>query len=204
MSPPAAPSPAPPPAVRPSAPDVVTLPYEDHQQGIARRLQALATGGAERLRPDEVGYYMDVQQARLQQVGRDLVSVKRDGTRLIITLVGGPSFEVGRDRLTADASVSLTVLAGILAEYRLTLVSVHGHTDASGAATSNQQLSEQRSLAVARWLLARGVSLDRLVAVGHGQADPVASNDTPEGRDRNRRVELHLDPIVGPPTDSRR
>jgi outer membrane protein OmpA-like peptidoglycan-associated protein len=180
----------------PAAPRVAVAARQDYQQAIQRRLQERAASGATRLGRDEVGYYMDVQQARLQQVGQNRVSVQRQAYQLVVTLMDGPCFEVGSSRLTPDAADTLTALAAILADYRMTLVSVHGHTDASGDEAFNQPLSEQRALAVAEFLLDRGVSRERLVAIGHGQSRPVASNDTSEGRARNRRIELQLDPIV--------
>jgi len=187
-SPETTPTPPPPPAVAVAAADGF---------GETRRqlLLELAADPARRLEPSEVGYYMDVQQARLQQLAETRLRVERDESRLVVTLVGGPAFESGSSRLTPDTDATLRMLAATLTEYAKTLVSVHGHTDASGDEAANLQLSTRRAMEVAQALIARGVTADRLLVVGHGQSVPIASNDTVEGRERNRRVELHVDPI---------
>ena len=169
------------------------LPATEFEQAIHARLQSAADGRAERVTAETAGYYTDVQQASLQQL-RGL-RVARFASCLIVTLTHTPAFEVGRSVLTSAAEAVLKELAQILREYEATLVSIHGHTDDSGSAAVNQQLSERRALAVAQFLLTQGVRAHRLVAVGHGQSQPVAPNDSPEGRERNRRIELHLDPV---------
>jgi len=184
------------PAGRPSARPAVTVVAHQHlQQEIRRRLQVLARSGPGMLASGEVGYYLDVQQARLQQVVGTRVSIERQDSRIVLRLAGA-SFEVASSRLASDAEATLGLLAKPLIDYRLTLVSVHGHADASGDEDANLELSERRALAVAEFLLDRGVSPERLLAVGHGQSLPLAPNSSPEGRDRNRRIELHLDPIA--------
>jgi outer membrane protein OmpA-like peptidoglycan-associated protein len=78
----------------------------------------------------------------------------------------------------------------------VTIVEVAGHTDSTGAASYNQRLSEQRAQTVARYLIGRDVNEDRMLVVGYGQDAPIASNDTHEGRQQNRRVELTLVPLT--------
>jgi outer membrane protein OmpA-like peptidoglycan-associated protein len=177
---------------------VTVLASEGHADAIARRAVELgAAAPASRVAAADVGYYMDVQQARLQQLGTDRVRVVRKGARLVLTLLTGSGFESGSFRLTRDAEATLASLAATLREFDKTLVSVHGHTDASGGAAANIALSERRALAVARFLVENGVDRRRLVAVGRGQSDPVASNDTEEGRQQNRRIEVQIDAIGG-------
>lgn len=72
-------------------------------------------------------------------------------------------------------------------------IKVHGHTDATGRNTLNQQLSKQRALAVAEYLTKQGVSPKHVRAIGHGSSQPIASNQTSEGRARNRRIELTVE-----------
>ena len=67
---------------------------------------------------------------------------------------------------------------------------IEGHTDDVGQAAANQSLSEKRAAAVKAWLVTQGVEAKRLEAKGFGQTKPVTGNDTPEGRQNNRRVEL--------------
>jgi outer membrane protein OmpA-like peptidoglycan-associated protein len=98
--------------------------------------------------------------------------------------------------VSSETEVALQSLAVVLTEYDATLVSVHGHTDDSGSGGVNQELSEQRAVAVARFLLGQGLSADRLIAVGHGSSKPMAANDSAAGREQNRRIELQIDPIV--------
>ena len=193
--PPAAASPAPTPPAVPVRPDVMVVAPDGHAEAIARRVLELAAGASGRLAAGEVGYYMDVQQARLQQLGRDRVRVVREGTRLVVTLVAGSSFEHGGFRVTKDAEATLASLSETLREFDRTLVSVHGHTDASGSEAANLTLSERRALAVARFLVDHGVDRRRLIVVGRGQLNPVAPNETKEGRELNRRVEVHIDPL---------
>jgi len=150
------------------------------------------------LRPEQTGYYMDVQMATLRKrfVGVD-VTLAREGDQLRLVLPGSLTFTSGSADLTDNAEAMLGEVAKVLAEYDKTLVVVEGHSDALGAAGFNQTLSEQRALSVARSLLGRGVAARRLVAIGYGPDYPVASNETEEGRARNRRVELLVRPVTG-------
>ena len=200
--PPVAASPAPTAPPAPAPPDVTVVGPEGHAEAIQRRVLELAAGATGRLAADEVGYYMDVQQARLQQLGKDRVRVVRTGTRLVLTLVTGSAYDSGSARLTKEAEATLAALAATLREFNKTLVSVHGHSDASGGEAANVMLSERRALAVARFLAESGVDRRRLLVVGRGQSDPVASNETEEGRERNRRIEVHIDPIQRPRTSA--
>ena len=190
-----APSPAPATPPAPAPPDVTVVGPEGHAEAIQRRVLELAAGATSRLAADEVGYYMDVQQARLQQLGTDRVRVVRTGTRLVLTLLAGSAYDSGSSRLTKEAEATLAALAATLREFNKTLVSVHGHSDASGGEAANVMLSERRALAVARFLAESGVDRRRLVVIRRGHLDPVASNETEEGRERNRRVEVQIDPI---------
>ncbi len=149
-----------------------------------------------RVSRDEVGYYMDVQEARLRQLSGADLRVTRRELSLLIEFPGPMSFEVGSARLSARAMTVLANVAKVLGDYRFSVISIHGHTDDSGDAAQNQSLSEQRALAVSRQLIADGVAADRILVVGHGATSPVAPNTTPEGRVQNRRLELQVDPLV--------
>jgi outer membrane protein OmpA-like peptidoglycan-associated protein len=83
-------------------------------------------------------------------------------------------------------------VADVLSNYRKTAVVVQGHTDSTGPAAHNQDLSEQRAEAVAGALVARGVEPRRLMATGYGETLPVASNSSDRGRRLNRRVAILL------------
>ena len=124
------------------------------------------------------------------------LGIERTDQRVRLNLPGRWGFAVGSADLSTDAREALGRVASVLAEYRASLITVHGHTDSSGDAAFNRELSERRALAVARLLVDAGVAADRILVVGHGSERPVASNASEEGRDRNRRVELQVDPIA--------
>ncbi len=82
---------------------------------------------------------------------------------------------------------------------RVTKVRIEGHTDNDGEDAHNVKLSGERALAVKQWLVAAGVSADRLLAVGFGEARPIADNATAEGKAQNRRTEFHKAELDGKP-----
>jgi outer membrane protein OmpA-like peptidoglycan-associated protein len=86
----------------------------------------------------------------------------------------------------------LAKVSGIVLAYPSLRLSVEGHTDSVGTDDYNQQLSEKRAEAVRQYLVQQGISGDTIVATGFGKTAPIASNETPEGRQQNRRVELVL------------
>lgn len=106
----------------------------------------------------------------------------------------GVVFESGSDRLTESSREILngvvSTLKGRLQKASRLQIEVAGHTDSSGNETRNVELSQARAQAVLNYLVGRGVERERLSAVGYGASQPVASNDTAEGRAQNRRVEL--------------
>ena len=103
----------------------------------------------------------------------------------------GIYFDTGSDRVRPESAPTLKEIAGMLTEHSDLKLTIEGHTDNVGNAASNQTLSEKRAAAV-RQLLIDQYSVDgaRLTAKGIGATKPVGSNDTPEGRQNNRRVEL--------------
>lgn len=178
-------------------PAIAMLTPDSYDTARALRLRALteATGG---LGVGDVGYYRDVLDARLRQrLGGRAIAIDR-GHRgdIVLRIPGNSLFESNQPQLNPDALGLLTVIAQVLDEYRLTLITVHGHTDDDGEATLNLRNSEQRAMAVAHALVNAGVAPTRLLVVGHGESEPVADNATPEGRERNRRVELQVEPIM--------
>ena len=102
----------------------------------------------------------------------------------------GILFESGSARLTPSSRTDLSRLLAALEDNAALRVRVEGHTDAAGGADANRQLSQRRAEAVVDWLVGRGIAPSRLEAVGVGEDRPVASNDTPAGREQNRRVEI--------------
>jgi outer membrane receptor protein involved in Fe transport/outer membrane protein OmpA-like peptidoglycan-associated protein len=102
----------------------------------------------------------------------------------------GVHFEFDQATLTAEAMAILDKAAGLLATQEKVVVEVAGHTDSVGSEEYNQKLSERRAIAVKDYLQSKGINATRMTAMGYGEAQPVASNDTDAGRAQNRRVEL--------------
>jgi outer membrane protein OmpA-like peptidoglycan-associated protein len=107
-----------------------------------------------------------------------------------IRLPGSILFDFNSDEIRADAGGTLSELVGVLAAYADRPVRIEGHTDSIASEEYNQRLSEKRAAAVRGWLEANGIAQGRLTTVGHGEFRPVAANDTADGRQRNRRVEV--------------
>lgn len=104
----------------------------------------------------------------------------------------GVNFEVNSSRLTASAKVILNQVADSLAAAPAMKVEIGGHTDAQGSDSFNTKLSERRAQAVKDYLIARGITPSRLQSKGYGEAQPVETNETAEGRELNRRVEMKV------------
>jgi OOP family OmpA-OmpF porin len=102
----------------------------------------------------------------------------------------GVNFDNDKATLRPEASATLDRMAAELKEWGDVKVEVAGHTDARASARYNQQLSERRANTVRDYLIGKGIAADRLSAKGYGESQPVADNDTEEGRAKNRRVEL--------------
>jgi len=143
-----------------------------------------------------VGYYMDVQEAKLrQQLSGTGVSVTRNGDNLILNMPGNVTFSTGSANINAGFYAVLDSIAIILKEYEKTNVEIVGHTDSVGDDASNQLLSERRANSVASYFRSQAVDSFRLRAVGYGERYPVANNTTKTGRAQNRRVEITLTPF---------
>lgn len=143
-----------------------------------------AIGGA-------VGHKMDKQQKELQQIPN--VEVTRPAENEInVQLTNDVLFDFGSAALRPESQAPLRDLAANFAKYPDEAIDVEGHTDNIGSATYNQTLSENRANSVKSFLIDNGVPAARVTAVGFGETRPKASNDTPEGRQVNRRVEIHI------------
>jgi outer membrane protein OmpA-like peptidoglycan-associated protein len=99
-------------------------------------------------------------------------------------------FRTGSASLDPSSAPLLSSLAQIIDRCPDLRIEIGGHTDSDGSDVANLQLSERRAAAVRDWLLANGVSADRLTGVGYGEARPVVANDTADGKRRNRRIEF--------------
>ncbi len=158
---------------------------------------ALIGGGVGAVAGGGAGYYMDVQEAKLRQKLQGTgVHVVRSGNDIRLVMPGDVTFETNSASLDPKFFTVLDSVATVLQEYKSTLVTVAGYTDSTGSTDYNQTLSEKRATTVALYLNSRGVVKERLAAIGHGESQPVAGNDTADGRAMNRRVEITLDPIT--------
>lgn len=112
-----------------------------------------------------------------------------------VNIPGNVVFETGKDTLQAGAG-SETVLEQVVTfmkdNPKVTKLRVEGHTDNVGQAADNLDLSGRRALTVKRWLVDKGVDQARLISVGCGQDQPIASNATEEGKAQNRRVQYQI------------
>ncbi len=162
-----------------------------------RKERALKGAGIGAIAGGGVGYYMDVQEAKLrQQLENTGVSVTRDGENIILNMPSNITFEVNKSDVKPSFAEVLYSVSLVLKEYKSTMIEVAGHTDSTGSDSYNQMLSQQRAQAVSSVLIRDGVEAVRIDTVGYGESRPVASNSTPSGRQLNRRVELTLLPYV--------
>jgi len=132
----------------------------------------------------------DLRARLLQQLNTVLAT--RDSARGLIANMSDVLFKSGSSELLAGARERLAKVSGIVLAYPSLKLSVEGHTDSIGSDDYNQQLSEKRAASVREYLVQQGIASDSIVATGFGKTSPVATNDTPEGRQQNRRVELVL------------
>jgi outer membrane protein OmpA-like peptidoglycan-associated protein len=161
------------------------------------RKKLLAGAGIGALVGGGVGYYMDRQEDKLrQQLQSTGVSVTRNGDNIILNMPGNITFATDSSNISANFYKVLDSVALVIKEFEKTYVDVVGYTDSTGAEAYNQQLSEARASSVARYLESQGVLAARIVSSGMGESNPIASNDTAEGRSLNRRVEIILTPIT--------
>jgi len=138
-----------------------------------------------------IGHYMDKQA---EEIERDIegAKVERIGEGIKITFSSGIMFDVDKAALRQAAKDNLAKLAKILIKYPDTDILIEGHTDSTGSEEHNLELSRVRAQAVANYLAGLGVDATRFTIMGYGETQPVASNDTPEGRQANRRVEIAI------------
>ncbi len=156
---------------------------------IGAGIGALAGGAA--------GNYMDRQESELrQQLQGTGVSVTRVGDQLVLNMPGNITFATNSADISSNFYPTLNSVALVLQKYNQTYVDILGHTDSTGSQQYNQELSQRRAGSVAAYLQNQGVEPARLITRGMGQNSPIASNDTPERRAQNRRVEIVLTPVT--------
>jgi outer membrane protein OmpA-like peptidoglycan-associated protein len=165
-----------------------------------RKKKALIFGGVGALAGGAVGNYMDRQdaalRARLQGTGVSVTRTGPKGENITLNMPGNVTFAVNSADINASFYPVLDSVGLVLNEFDKTMVEVAGHTDSDGSDAYNQQLSERRASSVVAYLTSRQVRADRFLTVGAGEARPIATNATPEGKAQNRRVEITIVPLT--------
>ncbi|WP_265519531.1 OmpA family protein [Nitratireductor luteus] len=160
------------------------------------RRNALIGAGIGALAGGSIGAYMDQQEAQLRgQLQGTGVSVTRQGDYIVLNMPSNITFTTDSASIQPAFYPTLNSVALVLKKYNQTLVDVYGHTDSTGSDQHNLDLSRRRAASVADYLVAQGTSGQRFAVIGVGEAQPIASNATPEGRAQNRRVEIRLSPL---------
>ena len=181
---------------------------EQRAESTERSLQA-ATGALARTQSElnaQRNETANERQARLAaeqradaavQSLRQIASVQEEQRGLVITLEGAVLFTTGKSELIPLAQQKLDQVAEALKQSDSPKIVVEGYTDSRGADDANLRLSQARAESVRTYLVSRGVKSESISALGKGEANPIASNDTPEGRANNRRVEIIVQPKSG-------
>ena len=148
-----------------------------------------AVGGA-------IGTALDQQAADLRRdIDNPNVRIENTGTSLIVTMPQDILFATDSAAVRGDLQQDLRAVSRNLRDYPNSRIEVIGHTDNTGSAAYNLDLSQRRASAVAAVLINAGVPAIRLVAVGRGEDMPIASNLSVQGRTQNRRVEIVIRPL---------
>ncbi len=141
----------------------------------------LVTGGL-------IGNYYDKQAKELAKIAE----VTKTENGIVVTLKNDILFDTGSAVLSEASQKTLIDLNRVLKKYPENIILVKGHTDSTGTAAYNQTLSEKRAKAVYDFILENGLKTSSLSYKGYAATQPVASNNTAEGRAKNRRVELSI------------
>ncbi|MEF8797724.1 MAG: OmpA family protein [Salinivenus sp.] len=138
-----------------------------------------------------IGQRMD---KKANELDRELenAEVERVGEGIKVTFDSGLLFDFDSAALRSNAEQNLAEFAESMKDLEETKVLIVGHTDSKGSADYNQQLSERRAESASEYLAQQGLDSGRLLTVGKGESEPVATNETEEGRQQNRRVEVAI------------
>jgi outer membrane protein OmpA-like peptidoglycan-associated protein len=136
-----------------------------------------------------IGHKMDQRAKELEQIPG--ATVTRVGEGINVTFASGLLFDYDSDVIKGNARANLDQLAASLAKYDDSELMIVGHTDATGTEAYNQGLSERRAYSAQRYLYSQGVTRP-IRTLGRGELEPIASNETEDGRAHNRRVEVAI------------
>lgn len=138
-----------------------------------------------------IGKRMDKQAAEMEKE-LEGAEVKRVDEGIQVTFDSGVLFDVGKAALRSETKANLENLSESLTKYPDTDILIEGHTDSTGTEEMNLELSRQRAQSVSNYLASLDVDPRRFTIMGYGESQLVASNDTSEGRQKNRRVEIAI------------
>lgn len=138
-----------------------------------------------------IGNYMD-RQAREMREDLEGAKIERVGEGIQITFDSGILFDVNSYALKEQSKENIAKLAETLKKYDDTEILFAGHTDNTGSEEYNQQLSERRAKSVAEYTAFLDVNPERMTIIGYGELEPITTNETVEGRQQNRRVEIAI------------
>ncbi len=142
-----------------------------------------------------VGYALDVQAAELRaELAGTGVGVEQTTDSIRLIMPGNITFRTDSSDINSSFYATLNSVAKVLKKYKDSTVLVSGHTDSTGSADYNLNLSKMRAASVASYLTGQGVAANRFEVLGLGSSNPIASNDTTAGRAENRRVEIKIIP----------
>jgi len=193
--------------------------YEDHKYDVSRsgdftRDEAYVATRKAQLAETEANLALasrekakldkDLEAAKLARAQRDaaekkddlaqrlgnIASVKQEERGTVLTLAGNILFATGQYKLRDDSLPALNQVVGALRDLGGKTFIVEGYTDSTGSDSVNRKLSMKRATSVQQYLIRQGIPADQIKAIGNGKDRPIASNDTPEGRAQNRRVEI--------------
>ncbi len=138
-----------------------------------------------------IGQRMD---RKAQELDEELenAEVERVGEGIVVTFDSGLLFDFDSAALRSNAKRDLSEFATSMNEFEQANILVVGHTDSVGAESYNQRLSERRAQSAGEYLREQGIRSNRLTITGKGESEPVATNETAEGRQLNRRVEIAI------------
>jgi outer membrane protein OmpA-like peptidoglycan-associated protein len=139
---------------------------------------------------------MDRQERELRErTAGTGIDVVRQGDEIVLNMPSAITFALESYAVEPQFRATLDEVAQTLSAYPSTYIDIYGHTDSSGTDAYNMTLSRNRAQSVANYLSTRGVASARIATQGFGESQPIASNETEEGRAANRRVEIRIVPI---------
>ena len=160
------------------------------------RTEKIVGAGIGAIAGGAVGAYMDKQERELREKTAGTgIEVVRQGDEIILNMPSAITFAFDRYDIQPQFQTTLNEVAQTLSAYPSTYIDIYGHTDSVGTEAYNMTLSQNRAQSVASYLSTRGVASARIATQGFGETQPIASNETEQGRAANRRVEIRVVPI---------